>query len=175
MTHRSLLKTVDGRLNAGALHVFQRISSFEKNPAKIGTPQIASQPVTIVANVIGMYFLQTAHAAHVLLVMHAVDHGTRTEEEQCFEKRVRDDVKDRGDKRTDSASQEHVTELRDRRVSQNFLDVVLRETDRCGEERGRGADNCDDKHRRGRVNEDLRATHDHVDAGSHHRRSMNQC
>ena len=38
------------------LQVFQRISSFEKKPAKMGTPQIASQPVSIVAKVTGMYF-----------------------------------------------------------------------------------------------------------------------
>ena len=57
-THSSLLTAVDGRLNAGALQVFQRISSFEKKPAKIGTPEIASQPVTMVAKVMGMYFLR---------------------------------------------------------------------------------------------------------------------
>ena len=38
------------------LQVFQRISSFEKKPAKMGTPQIASQPVSIVMKVMGMYF-----------------------------------------------------------------------------------------------------------------------
>jgi len=32
------------------------MSSFEKNPAKNGMPQIANQPASIVANVIGMYF-----------------------------------------------------------------------------------------------------------------------
>src|SRR2546430_9245458 len=45
-----------GRLNCPAVQVFHRISSLEKNPAKIGTPQIANQPAHIVSQVIGMYF-----------------------------------------------------------------------------------------------------------------------
>src|SRR6185503_7869617 len=54
---------------------------------------------------------ERAHASHVLLVMHAVDDRSGTEEEQRLEERVRDHVEDRGDKRADTTRQKHVTEL----------------------------------------------------------------
>ena len=42
--------------------------------------------------------------------------------------------------RADAHRQEHVAELRDRRVREHPLDVVLHEADRAGHQRGRGAD-----------------------------------
>jgi len=47
------------------------ISSLLKKPENIGTPEIASQPANIVANVMGMYFFNR-HSSHVLLVMHTM-------------------------------------------------------------------------------------------------------
>jgi hypothetical protein len=52
-------------------------------------------------------------------------------------------VEDAGTERADAAGHEHVAELAHRRVRQHALDVVLRETDRRGQERGRGADDGD--------------------------------
>src|SRR5829696_5255099 len=103
----------------------------------------------------GHVLLEPAHAPHVLLVVHAVNYRAGTKEQQRLEECVRDDVKARGDKRAHTARQEHVTELRNGRVSQNFLDVVLRETDRSGKESGGSADDGDDKHRGRRVYKDL--------------------
>jgi hypothetical protein len=45
-----------GNPKGPALHVFHRISSLEKKPAKIGMPEIANHPVSMVAKVMGMYF-----------------------------------------------------------------------------------------------------------------------
>ncbi len=53
--HKTLFQ---GSGRFGAAKVLYRISSFEKKPAKIGIPEIASQPVSIVANVIGIYFFK---------------------------------------------------------------------------------------------------------------------
>src|ERR1051326_5677560 len=107
--------------------------------------------------------------------MHAGNYRTGAEEQQRLEEGVRDDVKDCSDKRADAARQEHVTELRDGRISQNFLDVVLRETDGGGKESSRRTDDSDDEHRGRCVRKDCRTADDHVDAGSHHRRGVNQC
>src|ERR1035438_3840042 len=56
---------------------------------------------------------ETAHLPHVLLTTASVDHATRAEEEQRFEKRVRQDVPDSGRKSADTFTQEHVAELGD--------------------------------------------------------------
>ena len=89
-------------------------------------PQIASQPISIVMNVIGHVLLQIAHPPHVLLVVHPVDDRTGAEEKQRLEERVRHHVKDRRDKRTDAAREKHVSKLRNGRVSEDLLNVVLR-------------------------------------------------
>src|SRR5436853_535290 len=57
---------------------------------------------------------QRTHEAHVLLVVHAVDHRAGAEEQQRLEEGVRDHVEDGGDVRAAADGQEHVAELRDR-------------------------------------------------------------
>ena len=44
-------------------------------------------------------------------------------------------------------AEEHVAELRNRGVGEDFLDIVLRQADGGGEERGREADDRDDVQR----------------------------
>ena len=106
--------------------------------------------------------------------MHAVNHRTRTEEEQSFEEGVRDHVKDRGDERAHATGQKHVAELRNGRIGQHFLDVVLRESDGRGKDSRCSTDDGDDEHRRRRMRVNGRTANDHVDAGSDHRCRMNQ-
>src|SRR5678815_3051056 len=100
--------------------------------------------------------------------MHTVNHGTGTKEEQRLKESMGDDVENRGDKSTYTASQEHVTELRNCRVGKYFLNVVLREANRRRKESCCRSNDRDDKHRSRRMNEDFRATNDHVYAGGHH-------
>ena len=120
-------------------------------------------------------FLQAAHSTHVLLVVHSVNDRAGTEEEQCLEKRVRHDVEDRRDKGADATREKHVAELRDRRIGENLLDVVLCEADRRGKHRSCTADDRNDEHRGRSMHKDRRATNDHVDAGRDHRRCVDQC
>ena len=87
---------------------------------------------------------------------------------------MRDDVEDRGDECANAARKKHVAELRDGRVGENFLDVVLRETDRRRKQRCSCADDGHDEHCGRRVHEDLRAAHDHVNAGRYHGGRVNQ-
>ncbi len=117
---------------------------------------------------------QSAHAPHVLLVMHAVNYRAGAEEQLRLEERVRHHVKDRRDEGAHATGQKHVTELRNGRVGKHLLDVVLREADRGREQSGRCADDRDDEHRGRCVSEDRRTTHDHVDAGRDHRGRVDQ-
>ena len=78
--------------------------------------------------------LQAAVVAHVLVVMHAMNDGSRTEEQQRLEEGVGDHVEDGGDVGADADSEEHVPELADRRVRQHLLDVVLGDGDGGGEQ-----------------------------------------
>ena len=84
-------------------------------------------------------------------------------------------MKDRRDKRPDAAGEEHIPELRNGRIGENLLDVVLSEADRRGKYCRRTADDRDDEHRRRCVLINCVAPHDHVNAGRDHRRRVDQC
>src|SRR5690606_17754734 len=71
-------------------------------------------------------FFQAAHSADVLLATHAVYNRTRTQEQQGFEESVCYHVEYCRAVRAKPKRNEHQTELRNGRVSQYFLDVVLR-------------------------------------------------
>ena len=66
--------------------------------------------------------------------------------------------------RADAHRQEHVAELRDRRVREHALDVVLHEADRARHQRRRRADDRDDRQRLRRVAEQHGVAPDHVHA-----------
>ena len=74
----------------------------------------------------------------------------------------------------DAAGQEHVAQLRDRRVRQHLLDVVLHQADRSREEGRETPDHSHDEHRVGREAEQHVAARHHIDARRHHRRRVDQ-
>ena len=118
----------------------QMISSLDMKPANGGTPQSASVAARKVQNVIGMLMAQAAHLAHVLLAAHRMDDGARAEEQAGLEERVGHQVEDAGGVRAHADRREHVAELADGRVGEHLLDVVLRDADSRGEQRGQRAD-----------------------------------
>ena len=83
---------------------------------------------------------QAAHVADVLVVVHADDHRAGAEEQQRLEERVRHQV-EHGDRVGRSAERHrHVAELRQRRVGDDALDVVLDDAEKAHEERRDRAD-----------------------------------
>ena len=116
---------------------------------------------------------QSAHLPHVLFAAHRMDDRARPEEEAGLE-RMRHDVEHAGHVSADAAGEEHVAQLRDRRVGEHLLDVVLRQGDDPREDRGYGPDHGDDPHRLRREAEKHVAPRDHVDAGRDHRRGVDE-
>ena len=96
------------------------------------------------------------------------------EEHQRFEKRVRHHVKDADHKRAHAAGHEHEAQLGNGGVGQNFLDVVLRDANRCGKQRGSGSNQSNDHHHGLRVLEDNVGARHHVESGRHHGRGVDQ-
>ena len=75
--------------------------------------------------------------------MHGVDHAAGAEEQTGFEKSVGHQVENRRGITADADADEHVAELADRRVGENFFDVVLRQRDGRGDQRRGDADHGD--------------------------------
>ena len=92
----------------------------------------------------GHGFLQSAHAADVLLAGAAMDDGAGAEEEQRLEEGVGDEVEHADGDAADAEAHHHVAELRNGGVGEDALDVVLRDGDQRGEEGGDRADPGDD-------------------------------
>ena len=80
----------------------------------------------------------------VMPVLHAVDHAAGAEEQERLEESVGQQVEGGRHVGADAQRGEHVAELRDGRVGQHLLDVVLRQRDRGGEQRREGADEGDE-------------------------------
>ena len=69
---------------------------------------------------------QSSHAADVLLFVTTVNDRPRTQKEQRFEKRMGDEMKHANRYSPNTQTYHHVTQLRDRGVGENTLDIVLR-------------------------------------------------
>ena len=117
---------------------------------------------------------QAAHAPHILLAAHGMDHAAGAEKEQSFEEGVSHQMKDAGAKRPYAASQEHVAQLADGRIGENFFDVSLNQSDGGGKKGCRATNHGDRRHGDGRVEEQYLRARDHINAGSDHRRRVDQ-
>ena len=122
-----------------------------------------------------------------------MDDRTGTEEEQRLEERVRREVEHRGPRasrdrnlvgrravtvahpqRAEAEGGHHVAELRQRRVSQDLLDVVLDDRAKRRIQGGHRADPQDDIERDRRRREERLDPAQHVDARRHHGRRVDQ-
>ena len=84
--------------------------------------------------------LEAAHPPHVLLAHQRVDDEPGGEEEERLEERVRHQVEHRARVRAEAGSEEHVADLRHRRVRDHALDVHLHERDQARDQQRRGAE-----------------------------------
>ena len=117
---------------------------------------------------------EPAHAAHVLLMVHAVDNRTGTEEQQRLEEGVGEEVEHRRLISADTCREEHVAELRTGRIGDHALDVVLCHADGGGIERRH---RTDERNHSGRIEGiliDRRQEADEIDTCRHHRRRVDQ-
>ncbi len=80
--------------------------------------------------------LQSAHLAHVLLVMHGDDDRTRPEEQQRLEKSVGTEMENRHRVGRRTQRHGHISQLRQGRISHHALDIVLYQADQRHEDRG---------------------------------------
>ena len=79
------------------------------------------------------FLAQTAHLAHVLFAAHRVNHAACRKKQQSLEERMRHQMEYTGAESSHTAGQEHVAELRHRRVRQNFFDISLYQANCRGE------------------------------------------
>ena len=101
-----------------------------RTPRAAGSRPAPGRRSRNVTNVIGIALPQPAHLAHVLLVVHPVDHRAGAQEHQRLVERVRDQEEHRDRVGAHPDGDEHVAELADRRVREHTFDVELR--DRAG-------------------------------------------
>ena len=106
--------------------------------------------------------------------MHAVNHAARTEKHQGFEESMCDDMKNPDDEGADTASEKHKAKLRDGRVSQHALNIVLRDANRRREDGSEGADDSDHQHHCLRMLKDDVRARQHVQTRRDHRGGVNQ-
>ena len=69
---------------------------------------------------------QSAHSSNVLLMVASMNDRARSKEQERFEKRVSDQMKIRGDGRSEAYGQKHISKLRYGRIGENFFDIVLK-------------------------------------------------
>ena len=109
---------------------------------------------------------KSAELTDVLLVVRGVDDGTGTEEEQRFEKRVSEQVEDRGARRTHADREHHVAELGDGGESKDAFEIVLGDRNGRSEKGGDGSDDGDHL-QRVRREQRINARHEEHARGDH--------
>ncbi len=115
---------------------------------------------------------EAAHSPDVLFLVEGVDDGAGGQEEQGLEAGVRGEVEHRRVGSAAADGHDHVAELRERRVGDDALDVVLLDGDERGEQRGESADVGDDVQRVCVKQKENPAKH--INTGGNHCRSVDQ-
>ncbi|KAG1442800.1 hypothetical protein G6F57_018296 [Rhizopus arrhizus] len=149
--------------------VFLRVETREKRRADQGQrAQQEGDPGD------GHVLAQAAHVADVLGVVQADDDRTRAQEQQRLEERVGHQVEDRHRVGRCAERNRHVTQLRQRGVRDDALDVGLDDAQDAQEQCADGADHNDERQRHVRQFKQRRKARDHEDAGRHHGGGVDQ-
>ncbi len=109
-----------------------------------------------------------AHLANVLLAGKRVDDDACGHEEQRLEERMRHQMEHPVRVRADARAEEHVADLRHRRVRDHAFDVDLYECDQSGDEQRERTHARRDELDRARLLEDRMRARDQVDARGDH-------
>src|SRR5260221_1861406 len=118
--------------------------------------------------------VEAAHFADVLLSRHGVDNAAGAEEREGFEEGVGHEVKNSGGEGAYTEGEEHVAELADGGIGENFFDVGLDEGHGGGKNRCGGSYDGHDVHGDRRKLVDGVHAHNHVDAGGDHGGSVHE-
>ena len=117
---------------------------------------------------------EAPHLADVLLAVQVMDHEPGGHEQQRLEEGVHREVEDRVPVGADPRREEHVADLRHRRVRDDALDVPLDERDDPRDEQRDRAEDRSEMLNVGSGLEDRARADEEVDAGRHHRRGVDQ-
>ena len=113
-------------------------------------------------------FFESAHLAHVLFTMDAMNDATGPKKKTGFKESMRYEMEDSGGVRANSASQEHITNLADRGIGQHTFDIELCHADGSRHDRSASANKRNDSHRHGRQVEQHATPDDHIDSRRNH-------
>ncbi len=97
-----------------------------------------------------------------------------SQKQQRLEEGVGEDMEHAGGKGAHAQRQKHVSQLRNRRVGEHSLDVVLHQRNAGGEKRRQAADDRHDLHGFRRQREQGVAARHHINAGGDHGCRMDQ-
>ena len=123
---------------------------------------------------VGDLFAQRPVKAHVLFVVHGMDHRPGTQKQHRLEERMRQQV-EHGDRiDADTGGHEHVAQLRTGRIGDHPLDVVLHQPHSGREKRRQRAEEHDHLLGLGRVFKQRRHAADQKYARRHHGRGVDQ-
>ena len=103
-----------------------------------------------------------------------MNYASCSEEEKRFEESMRIEMENPGGKCTDTARNEHHTEMAQGRIRNDPLDIVLYTCDRGRKDRGNASHNRHDVHCYGRKPEDGIASGNQKDTGGNHGSSVNE-
>ena len=160
-----------GGMNDGVLGIKAREAPFDPWNAQAGNGDRANRHHRVGH---GQELGQIAVTPHVLLMVHAVDNRTGTQEQQGLKEGVREEVEHRCLIGTYATGEEHVAQLRTGRIGDDPLNVVLGQTDGCREQGRDRTNNSDNGLGLGGVFEHRRQQAKHIDAGGHHGCSVDQ-
>ena len=117
---------------------------------------------------------QTAHVAHILVVVHADDDRTCGQEQQGFKEGVRHHMEHGNRIGGHAQSHGHITQLRQGRIGNHAFDVILNRAEEAHEQRGNRANHHNHAQRGGGQFIHGRHARHHEQACGHHRCGVNQ-
>ncbi len=129
---------------------------------------MASVAMKNVQKVIRDLFSESSHLSHIQFATQGMHDAPGSKEEESFKEGMGHQMEDSSAECTHAHAQEHVTQLADGRIGQNFLDIVLTESNGSCIDGSRHADYGNDRHGDGCHAVEYITPGDHVYPCGHH-------